>query len=174
MIVESILGDPEETRAYREFLTPEPLADGHEPEDRFIHCGMSWERYLAFDKALGDGQATMRDALQKAGAEPDVSWCLHAAKEFPDLVLEIALTSGRISKLELYRRFQVPEGWFWRNGKLEVFALRVDASGYEPVERGRSRLLPGLDVVLLERCVAAPSWREARLTFRTGLATGSE
>ena len=50
MSVASILGNPEEARAYLEFLTPEPMADGTEPEDRLVHCGMSWERYLAFDK----------------------------------------------------------------------------------------------------------------------------
>src|SRR4051812_6484314 len=38
------------------------------------------------------GQATMRLALKQAGAEPDESWCIEQEKEFPDLVLEIALT----------------------------------------------------------------------------------
>ena len=119
-----------------EFLAPDPLADGQEPEDRLVQCGLSWERYLAFDQALGDdrpgprfcyldgdleiittsqeherikkwlagfiaddffeagveitprGQATMRLALHRAGAEPDESWCIGDAKEFPDLVGE--------------------------------------------------------------------------------------
>src|SRR6266566_6463914 len=60
------------------------------------------------------GQATMRQALKEAGAEPDESWCVGEEKEFPDLALEIALTSGGVSKLEIYRRFPVPEVWFWR------------------------------------------------------------
>src|SRR2546427_11476639 len=79
------------------------------------------------------GQATMRLALQQAGAEPDESWCLGEEKKFPDLVLEIALTSGGVSKLEIYRRVQVPEVWFWRQGALEIFALRQDGSSYERV-----------------------------------------
>src|SRR6185295_16941410 len=54
----------------------------------------------------------------------DESWCLGQEKEFPDLVLEIALTSGGVNKLELYRRLQVPEVWFWRMNTLEMFALR--------------------------------------------------
>ncbi len=131
MTATATLSDPQKARAYVEFLTPEPLADGLEPESRVIHCGMSWEYYLAFDKALGDdrsgprfyyldgdleitttseeherikkwlggfmadylveigieitprGQATMRDALEKAGAEPDESWCLHEEKPIP-------------------------------------------------------------------------------------------
>lgn len=216
MTVASILDNPETTRVYAEFLTPELLADGRAPEVRLVCCGLSWERYLAFDKALGDdrpgprfyyldgeleimtvsdehervkkwlagfmedyfleagleimtrGQATMRSPLEEAGAEPDESWCIGEEKKFPDLVLEIALTSGGISKLELYRRFQVPEVWFWRKGRLDVFALRQAKDGYDQLQAA-SRLLPDLDVGLLERCVAIQSWREARRTFRAGL-----
>src|ERR1043166_4545091 len=113
-----------------ELLRPEPLALGAEPEQRVVFCGMSWARYLDFDKELGDdrpgprlyyldgkleimttsneherikewigdfladyfmqagieiiarGQATMRLALQEAGAEPDKSWCIGQEKEF--------------------------------------------------------------------------------------------
>ena len=113
------------------------------------------------------GQATMRLALKQAGAEPDESWCLGGEKEFPDLVLEIALTSGGVDKLEIYRRFRVPEAWLWRRGRLEIYGLRADASGYD---RGaQSQLLPKLDVALLERCVGIASWREARRAFRERL-----
>lgn len=117
------------------------------------------------------GEATMHLPLKEAGAEPDDSWCIGEEKEFPDLVLEIALTSGGIRKLELYQRFAVPEVWFWRRGRLEMFALRPDGSAYDQTE-GSSRLLPGLDIALLERCVAIRNWREARRTFRAGLAAG--
>jgi Uma2 family endonuclease len=113
------------------------------------------------------GQATLRIALKEAGAEPDESWCIGSNKEFPDLALEVALTSGGVNKLEIYRRFQVPEVWFWRRNKLEIFALNSGGS-YEPL--GKSRLLPGLDISLLERCVAIASWQQARKTFRAGLS----
>jgi Uma2 family endonuclease len=114
------------------------------------------------------GQATMRLALRQAGAEPDESWCIGAEHEFPDLALEIALTSGGLDKLELYRRFQVREVWFWRRDKLEVFALAADGAAYEQVATG-SRVLPDLDTALMERCVAIRSWQEARRAFRAGL-----
>ena len=117
------------------------------------------------------GQATMRQALKAAGAEPDESWCLGGEKEFPDLVLEIALTSGGVSKLEVYRRFHVPEVWFWRRNALEIFALRPDGSGYDRV--AQSRLLPLLVIGLLERCVKISSWREARVAFRAGMEAGN-
>ena len=48
------------------------------------------------------GQATMRLALRQAGAEPDESWCIGEEKEFPDLVLEIALTSGGVKRSTTY------------------------------------------------------------------------
>ena len=117
------------------------------------------------------GQATMLLALQQAAAEPDESWCLGEIGKFPDLVLEIALSSGGVRKLDLYQRFAIPEIWIWRKGKLEVHALRADGSGYERTEQG-SRLLPGLNVALLERGVVITDWREARRTFRDGLTAG--
>ena len=113
------------------------------------------------------GNATMLAALKEASAEPDDSWCIGDEKEFSDLVLEIALTSGGIRKSDLYQRFAVPEVWIWRRGRREVFALRSDGSDYEQTD-GKSRLLPGLDVALLERCVAIRNWREARRIFRAG------
>ncbi len=220
MTATTTLSDPARARAYVNFLRPESTKEGLEPEGRVVHCGVSWDYYLAFDKALGDerpdprfyfldgdleimtlsaeherikkwlggflddyffeigieiitrGQATMRKALAEAGAEPDDSWCLHEEKTYPDLVLEIALTSGGVDKLELYRRFSVPEVWFWRRDKLDVFSLREDGTRYDSTEAGRSSLLPDLDLRLLERCVAIRSWREAKRAFRTGLAAG--
>ena len=80
-------------------------------------------------------------------------------------------TSCWKSALALYQRFPVAEVRFWRKGKLEVHALLADGSGYERVEQG-SRWLAGLDLALLERCVAIPGWREARRVFRAGLAAG--
>ena len=214
-MVASLLTNENGHTVLDESLQPEPLAHGAHPEQRVVFCGISWERYLAFDKKLGDdrpaprlyyldgeleimttaneherikkwrgdlladyffetgieimprGQATMRLALKQAGAEPDESWCLGQEKEFPDLVLEIALTSGGVNKSEIYRRFNVPEVWFWRRDKLEVFALS-SSGNYEPLRT--SRVLPGLDVGLLERCAAIASWQQARRTFRAALS----
>ena len=215
-MVASLLNPSEEAQTLAKLMRPELLPGGYEPEERLVVCGLSWGRYLALDKALGDdrpsprfyylegdleimttssehervkkwiadllavffeeagteimprGQATMRAVLLEAGAEPDESWCIDGEKEFPDLVLEIALTSGGVKKLEIYQRFKVPEVWFWRRGKLELFALLPDGSAYESVRR--SRLLPALDPDLLARCVAIRSWQEARRAFRASLA----
>ena len=111
------------------------------------------------------GQATLR-RLEEAGAEPDESWCIGEEKEFPDLVLEIALTSGGINKLEVYRRFKVSEVWIWRRNKMEIFTL-ASSGAYEATRQ--SRFLPDLDIALIEKCLAIPSWRQARQAFRAGL-----
>ena len=214
-MVASVLTYQEGEAVLDELLRPEPVAPGAEAEQRVVVCGISWKRYLVFDKKLGDdrpgprlyyldgeleiittsneherikkwlggfmgiyfdeaqteimprGQATMRLALKAAGAEPDESWCIGAEKEFPDLVLEIALTSGGINKLEVYRRFRVPEVWFWRRDKVEIFALGSSGS-YARVQK--SHLLPRLNISLLERCTAIRSWQRARQTFRAGLS----
>src|SRR5437660_9552648 len=178
MVVEFLTGQ-EEVRALAELLRPEPTADGFESEERLVICGVSWQRYLALDKALGDdrpvprfyyldgeleimttsseherikkwlgdflgdyflesgieivtrGQATMRQALKEAGAEPDDSWCIGEEKEFPDMVLEIALTNSGGGHVETHLRMTVRKPCFWRRNKLEIFALREDGSGYD-------------------------------------------
>jgi hypothetical protein len=71
------------------------------------------------------------------------------------------------SKLDKgYRRFKVPEVWLWRRNRLQIFVLNR-AGNYEASRA--SRLLPKLDIGLLERCVAITSWRAARQTFRTAI-----
>ena len=165
-MVASLLLGHAENRKFTRLLQPERLENGCDPGERIVLCAVSWQRYLALDKALGDdrpgprfyyldgeleimttsneherikkwiadlmviyfeesqteimprGQATMRLALKQAGAEPDESWCIGEEKKFPDLVLEIALSRGGVRKLEIYRRFKVPEVWFWRRNKL--------------------------------------------------------
>jgi Uma2 family endonuclease len=214
-MVADFLTAPGAAEAFAKFARPQPLADGEEPENRVIFCGIGWQRYLALDAALGDdrpgprfyyldgdleimttsneherikkwigtflefyfeasetwslarGQATLR-IYEEAGAEPDESWCIGEEKQWPDIVLEVALSSGGVNKLSIYRHFGVPEVWFWRNGKLEFFALRDGAESYEQVQT--SRVLPHLPVALLEGCVAMTDWPEARRAFRAGLS----
>ncbi len=123
-----------------------------------------FERDIA---AFPTGETTMR-IMGKAGAEPDESWCIGEEVEFPHIVLEVALTSGGIPKLELYRRFAIAEVWMWRKEKMEVWALRADRSAYDLVSE--SGVLPGFDFMLLARCLAMmPRWNAARRAFRDGL-----
>lgn len=80
-------------------------------------------------------------------------------------MLQIALTSGGIDRLDVYRRFGVSEVWFWRKGVLEIWRLRRNGSGYIGPAR-KSRLLPGFDLKVMIQCLGLASWREARQTFR--------
>ena len=117
--------------------------------------------------AFPTGETTMR-IMGEAGAEPDESWCIGEEAEFPHLVVEVALTSGGISKLELYRRFGIGEVWMWRKEKMEAWVLRADRSAYDLVQA--SGVLPGFDFSLLARCLAMmPRWNAARRAFRDGL-----
>lgn len=108
------------------------------------------------------GSTTFRSEALKRGIEPDKSYCLHSRKEYPDLAIEVVLTSGGINSLEIYRALGVGEVWFWQNSQLTVYSLVKNE--YEPVKE--SRILPHLHLALLANYV---SWEEpfdAVLEFR--------
>jgi Uma2 family endonuclease len=46
------------------------------------------------------GSTTFRDEVQQVGAEPDESYCIGTEKAFPDLVIEVIVTSGGLGRLE--------------------------------------------------------------------------
>ncbi|MBD2514415.1 Uma2 family endonuclease [Nostoc sp. FACHB-973] len=107
------------------------------------------------------GRATRRGKEQGTSFEPDESYYLGEKKENPDLAIEINITSGSIDKLEKYKRFKIPEVWFWENNQLSLYHLTND--NYEEI--AQSKLLPELDINLLVRCVLMPSILEARKEF---------
>ncbi|MEH2421409.1 MAG: Uma2 family endonuclease [Nostoc sp.] len=111
------------------------------------------------------GSATRRAKEKGASFEPDESYYIGEKKENPDLAIEINITSGSIDKLEKYKRFQIPEVWFWENNQLSVYHLTND--NYQQIPE--SQLLPELDISLLARCVLMPSIIEARTEFIKGI-----
>ncbi|NDJ21920.1 Uma2 family endonuclease [Nostoc sp. B(2019)] len=113
------------------------------------------------------GSATRRAQEKGASFEPDESYYIGEKKENPDLAIEINITSGSIDKLEKYKRFKIPEVWFWENNQLSVYHLSND--NYEQITQ--SKLLPKLDINLLVRCVLMPSIIEARTEFVNGIRT---
>ncbi|MBE9136991.1 Uma2 family endonuclease [Nodosilinea sp. LEGE 07088] len=126
------------------------------------------------------GSTTLRRPERQAGGEPDESYCIGLDKEFPDLAIEVIVTSGSINRLELYRRLGVREVWFWQSvgeasrneNRLALYHRREDAqfaatAGYEAI--ARSELLPGLDIELLTRCLQNPNPLAAARAFRQGL-----
>ena len=96
------------------------------------------------------GSWTHEDDTEEAGLEPDECFLFgsdHAARERADLAVEVIWTRGGLKKLEIYRRLQVREVWYWEKEAISVYVLGAD--GYRTVER--SAVLPDLDLALIAR-----------------------
>ena len=117
----------------------------------------------------GYGSATFRREAVRRGAEPDECYCLGTLAEIPDIAIEIALTSGGVDKLEVYRGLQVPEVWFWANDQFFVYRLREES--YELISR--SEFLPELDLSVLSQYVGYINQTEAIIAYRTVLQTAT-
>jgi Uma2 family endonuclease len=50
----------------------------------------------------GYGSTTFRKPAQERGLEPDECYCFGQLKEFPDIALEMIVSSGGIDKLSIY------------------------------------------------------------------------
>lgn len=141
-----------------------PISQEH--ESRKSSIGLLVETYF---RAKGirfyrTGGFTLKKPEYSSG-EPDESYCLNTNKNTPDLLIEVIVSSGSINKLEIYKPFAVPEVWFWRKGKLRVFCF---ADG-EYHESTASRLLPELDMNLLEACAAHVDQYEGIEAFQQAL-----
>jgi Uma2 family endonuclease len=117
------------------------------------------------------GSTTFREQEGLVGCEPDESYCLGDDRPFPDLVVEVVVTSGGLNRLALYERLGVAEVWFWQGDRLKIYHQRglnlfPETFGYELM--AASELLPGLDLELLARCVLIPSPLVAAKAFRLG------
>lgn len=122
---------------------------------------------LERDIALyGYGNATFRKEAKERGCEPDECWMVGGKlRDFPDIALEVVLTSGGIDKLRVYEGLGVREVWFFEDGAFHLHALTE--SGYQPIER--SRLVPELDFEVLARFVALDDQHEAAKAYRNWL-----
>ncbi len=111
------------------------------------------------------GSMTLESRSGLVKREADKSYKLGANREFPDLAVEVVVTSGGINKLEAYKRLKIPEVWFWENGRLRLYSLGDD--GYAEVDR--SCVLPDLDIVLLARCINMENHLQAMREFRQAI-----
>jgi Uma2 family endonuclease len=113
------------------------------------------------------GSWTLKDRPKKRGAEPDECYVFGEVKnpKRPDLAIEVEWTSGRIDKLEIYRRLGVREVWYWRKGKLEPYLLRGER--YRPIPR--SKVLPGIDLSELVSFLDRPTTSRAMKDYRASL-----
>jgi Uma2 family endonuclease len=108
------------------------------------------------------GSMTLESPSGLVKREADKSYKLGPNREFPDLAVEVVVTSGGINKLEAYKRLEIPEVWFWENGALRMYSLGAD--GYAEVDR--SLVLPDLDIVLLVRCINIENHLQAMREFK--------
>ncbi len=111
------------------------------------------------------GGPSLGEAGDRARRQPDESYNIGSKKSKPDLAIEVVITSGGINKLECYRRFQVPEVWFWEQGRLTLYSLT--AEGYEQIFQ--SRLLPDLELGLLVRHANMPDQYDAVTAYTAAL-----
>ncbi|HIK12985.1 MAG TPA: Uma2 family endonuclease [Oscillatoriaceae cyanobacterium M33_DOE_052] len=123
------------------------------------------------------GSTTLRQEAERSGIEPDEAYCIGTDKEFPDLAIEVIITSGGLDKLEVYRRLNVREVWFWENDRFRLYSLPAateqfsQTTGYEPITR--SQILPHLDLELLAEYIRHPNSLIAGKEFRQRLRSGS-
>jgi Uma2 family endonuclease len=125
------------------------------------------------------GSTTLRQRKKQAGGEPDESYCIGTDKEFPDLAIEVVVTSGGINRLDLFRRLGIREVWFWQNDQFSLYHLREETPfefaqtfGYEQIHQ--SEILPDLDMNLLAECVRNPNPLAAAKEFRQRLRSQLE
>ncbi|MBW4468958.1 MAG: Uma2 family endonuclease [Stenomitos rutilans HA7619-LM2] len=150
-----------------EIMTTSPL---HEELKKMI--GMLMEAYFQETRTRfhAIGSATFRKVAKQRGLEPDECYCLGQKKEFPDLAIEVVLSSGMVDKLEIYRGLEVTEVWVWENGRFAIYHLRAEV--YELV--AVSELLPDCNVELLARYVKPEEQFDAVMAFREALKARSQ
>lgn len=142
----------------------------HDSIKSYIGCLVeTWclERKVEFSPV---GSWTIKSKKDERGAEADECYVFGEdpkRKHRPDLAIEVIWTSGGIDKLNVWRKLRVPEVWFWRKGRIQVYVLRGIA--YEPA--ASSGALPGIDldelVSFLDRPTASRAIRDYRETLRS-------
>ena len=100
---------------------------------------------------------TFRKQAALAGKEPDECYCIGSEKEFPDLAIEVAITSGGVDTIEVYQPLGVKEVWIWKNNKLNIY----DLSNNNYRQEEKSILLPEIEIKLVEKLAVAESPRKA-------------
>jgi Uma2 family endonuclease len=123
-----------------------------------LHHGIEFSPY---------GSWTLEKKEVDRGVEADECYVFGAAlePERPDLAIEVVWTSGGINKLEIYRKLEVREVWFWRRGQLTIHVL--EAGSYRV--SAASVVLPGIDVGELGQYLVEPMASRAIRAYRQAL-----
>jgi Uma2 family endonuclease len=117
------------------------------------------------------GSTTFKSKTKQAGIEPDESYCLVNDKDFPDLAIEVNISSGGLDKLAVYQALGVREVWFWENNDIFIYHLVNNVQnendlihGYQLVNQ--SVILPGLNLDLLRECLSMNDTLDSIKNFR--------
>jgi Uma2 family endonuclease len=113
----------------------------------------------------GYGSLTMRNPAELRGIEPDECYAVGAAKESPDLAVEVIWTHGGIDKLKVYRGLGVREVWIWKKEELKAFELR----GNTYIEISQSVVIPGLSPSFIRQFLDYETQTEAVRRLRSAL-----
>jgi Uma2 family endonuclease len=88
-----------------------------------------------------------RESTGVASAQPDESYEIGQYQ----LVVEVIVTSGTITKLQLYQALGIDEVWFWEDGVLQLYHLI--GQKYQPITRSQIPELAALDISVLTKCI---------------------
>lgn len=127
------------------------LSPEHEMLERMIARLIARLLYVYADVMNIDlfscGSATCKSELTARGLEPDESFCIGQRQEFPDLAIEITVTSGGIDKLEVYQGLGITEVWFYQNRKFALYHINRDRIISTAI--AQSQFFPNLDLNLM-------------------------
>ena len=118
------------------------------------------------------GSATCKSHSTNRGLEPDESFCIGDRKQFPDLAIEVTVTSGGINKLEIYQGLQIPEVWFYQRDLFSLYRIKQDGSGYQEINQ--SQIFPNLDLNLMAQYIRPDREPEMVRTWRKFINNNSK
>ena len=118
----------------------------------------------------GYGSTTFRHEPKERGLEPDECYVVGKPQSegFPDLAIEVSVTSGGIDKLEVCRGLGVREVWIWSEGDISVHVL--GPGGYEARDAGQA--VSGIDLSALARFAGEVDQHAALKAYREHLRAG--
>ncbi|MEO6772880.1 MAG: Uma2 family endonuclease [Kofleriaceae bacterium] len=113
----------------------------------------------------GFGGATYREKPRARGLEPDRCYARDRVKKYPDVALEVIVTSPLLDKLEVYRGLGILEVWVFEAGRFTIHRLRADRY----VTIGASEVFPEVDLARIAHYAAQPNQPQALRDFEAEL-----
>ena len=113
----------------------------------------------------GYGSTTFRREELERGLEPDECYSRDRDTVFPDVALEVVVSSPSLDKLEVYRGLGVREVWVFRDGQFQPFGLR--GVSYEPL--AASAVFPEVDLARIAHHALDEDQNHALLAYRSEL-----